>query len=88
METMTTNYPSLTPEEKWEQATLANNMSSFKSPDGLLKLSKFTSKTVSNEVFESKLKSNRLFNLLIYILQGDEKSSGCMQTASGNAAWN
>ena len=36
----------LTPEEKWEQATLANNMSSFKSPDGLLKLSKFTSKTV------------------------------------------
>ena len=28
----------LTPEEKWEQATLANNMSSFKSPDGLLKL--------------------------------------------------
>ena len=47
METMTTNYPSLTPEEKWEQATLANNMSSFKSPpDGLLKLFKFTSKTV------------------------------------------
>ena len=38
METMTTNYHTLTPEEKWEQATLANNMSSFKSPDGLLEM--------------------------------------------------
>ena len=43
---MINNNHKLTPEEKWEQATLANNMSSFKSPDGLLKLSKFTSKTV------------------------------------------
>ena len=30
METMTTNYPSLTPEEKWEQATLANNFIFYK----------------------------------------------------------